>query len=90
MNIVALKVFAAVAAIFIASGAITLAIVNPNVSGFAALVFGNLLQGGAQDKQNGLDVGLASNGNNATDENTGGNAGVNGLSSSLSYEVSSF
>src|SRR3989344_2330089 len=88
MNIVALKVFAAVAAIFLGSAAITLVIVNPNVSGFAALVFGN--QGGAQGNGNGPEAGLAANGNSAGDKNAGSGSGANGISSSLSYEVMGF
>ena len=90
MNIVALKVFAAVAAIFIASGAITLAIVNPNVSGFAGLLFGNLLQGSAQNGQGKLDAGLVADGTSSNDKNAGNDANSGGLSGSISYEVIGF
>ncbi|MBS3057372.1 MAG: hypothetical protein J4415_01970 [Candidatus Diapherotrites archaeon] len=88
MNIVALKVFAAVAAIFLGSAAITLVIVNPNVNAFAALIFGNGV--GAQGNGNSLEAGLAANGNSADDKNAGSGAGANGISSSLSYEVMGF
>ncbi len=90
MDIVALKVFAIVAAIFLASGAITLAIVNPNISGFAGLVFGNLFGSGeknsnAQHGAQGADNGFA---NAAKDAD--GNSSSGGISSSLSYEVIGF
>ncbi len=89
MDIVALKVFAVVAAIFLASGAITLAIVNPNVSGFAGLLFGNLFGAGennsnadaAQPEDNALANAAANGSDGAASE---------GISSSLSYEVMGF
>lgn len=88
MDIVALKVFAAVAAIFLASGAITLAIVNPNVNAFAGLVFGNLFGAGennsnaaAQPEDNALANAAANGSDGAASE---------GISSSLSYEVMGF
>lgn len=88
MDIVALKVFAAVAAIFVGSAAITLVIVNPNVSGFAALIFGD--QGGAHGNGKSPEAGLAANGNSAGDKNAGSASGANGISSTLSYEVMGF